>query len=508
MTLAPESAEDVNGAWKGEVQLRMWGGMGARGGSSAEALRAAALVGQAPSGLAGLPAPASPGEVILNLEFHIARPTEENLATAGWLQGCALHQTVAEQASRFLFKDVTAERGLDTRFYYDNWTRGSKPLMTMTGGVYLTDFDRDGCLDMLVVDVNRIDLYKGLPDGRFREVAAAVGLPLRPVHSTVAAFVDLDGDGWEDLILDTRIFRNVPDGRGGRRFVDVTAFSNLRIPNDAVGIIPCDYDRDGHMDLYLTRGGQTKASSWVDGTGAGAGNQLWHNTGNDLRFEDVTERSGTAGGQRSTFSAVWLDADNDGWPDLYVINEFGSGVLLLNNHDGTFREKQLTDGPGDFGSMGVTCGDIDNDGNIDLYVASMYSKAGSRIVGNVRPDAYPPELMAQHAPLRDRQPTLDEPRQDEVRAEGQRLPGGRGRLGLRGGPGRSRQRRLARPLRDRRLHQRGPRRAGRLKLRLDGCRVTALRPLRQHLGPGTSGQEFERVVGGQPVRHRQGGPQP
>src|SRR5207248_4063644 len=102
----------------------------------------------------------------------------------------------------------------------------------------------------------------------------------------------------------------------------------------------------------------------------------------------------TAGGRRTTFSAVWFDADNDGWPDLHVINEFGTGVLLMNKGDGTFREVALGEGPNDFGSMGVTCGDIDNDGNIDLYIANMYSKAGTRIIGNVLPDTYPPDVMA------------------------------------------------------------------------------------------------------------------
>jgi hypothetical protein len=89
-----------------------------------------------------------------------------------------------------------------------------------------------------------------------------------------------------------------------------------------------------------------------------------------------------------------LDADNDGWPDLYVINEFGNGVLLLNQHDGTFRERALASGPGDFGSMGVTCGDINNDGNIDLYVANMYSKAGNRVIGNLRPGTYDQATLA------------------------------------------------------------------------------------------------------------------
>jgi len=397
MTLSPESPADADGPWKGEVQLRMWGGMGNKGEGPAEIVRAASLVGRAPDFLAGLPTPPRPGEIILTLQFRIARPTEENLSTAGWLRGCSVRQSLASDAPQFLFKDVTAERGIDAGLFYDNWTRGKKPLITIPGGVYLTDFDRDGCLDMLITDVNRVAFYKGLPDGRFLDVTARVGLPLKSPEPAgdVAAFVDLDGDGWEDLILGHKIFRNVSDGKGGRRFEDATAFCNLRIPDDATGIAVADYDRDGHMDLYITCAGQMKASSWVDGTGAGTGNQLWHNTGKGLRFENVTAKSGAGGDHRSTFSAVWLDADNDGWPDLYAINEFGDGVLLLNNRDGTFRERRLTDGLGDFGSMGVTCGDVDNDGNIDLYVASMYSKAGARVVNNVRPGAYAPELMAQ-----------------------------------------------------------------------------------------------------------------
>ena len=380
MTLSPEAADD--GPWKGEVQLRMWG----------EASRKVRLSDAPPVS----PKPAGArAEVILTLQFRVHRPTEDDLSHDGWLHSCAIRQTVIEEAPQFLFQDVTARRGIDAGLFYDNWTRGSQPLRTMTGGVYLTDFDRDGCLDMLVVDVNRIVLYKGRPDGTFTDVTASVGLPPRPEHRLAAAFIDLDGDGWEDLILGGNVFHNVSDGKGGRRFDDVTVLCNWRIPDDAIGIAVCDYDRDGRMDFYVTRPGKLKASSWVDGTGGGAGNQLWHNTGQGFRMEDVTQQSGTGGDHRSTFSAVWLDADNDGWPDLYVINEFGSGVLLLNNHDGTFREKLLADGPADFGSMGVTCGDVDNDGNIDLYVNSMYSKAGSRIMANVPDGAYPPKLMAQ-----------------------------------------------------------------------------------------------------------------
>ena len=92
--------------------------------------------------------------------------------------------------------------------------------------------------------------------------------------------------------------------------------------------------------------------SWLDSrTADPLGNRLYRNKGG-WQFEDVTAAAGVSGGQRSTFAAVWLDANNDGWPDLYVINEFGNGVLLINRGDGTFRGRQLTDGPADFGTIG------------------------------------------------------------------------------------------------------------------------------------------------------------
>jgi hypothetical protein len=121
---------------------------------------------------------------------------------------------------------------------------------------------------------------------------------------------------------------------------------------------------------------------------------LFRNRGS-WQFEDVTQRSKTGGGKRSTFTAAWLDANNDGRPDLHVINEWGNGILLENLGNGTFREHPLGPGPVDYGSMGVAVGDIDNDGHIDIYCADMYSKAGSRVIGNLPPESYPQPVLAQ-----------------------------------------------------------------------------------------------------------------
>jgi hypothetical protein len=363
-TLGPVVREKPNGLWEGTALFRMWGEQG----------------------------PHQPGEVILHWKFRVPRPTRKNLAKTGWLRASSLTLSQVAHAPRPLLREVAARRGIDTRRLHDNDREKEK--ISNTGGVFLCDFNRDGILDMLVTDVNRYFLYQGTRDGHFVDVTTEVGLPKLPAGLDsvylLAAFVDLDGDGWEDLILGNRVYRNIR----GKRFEDYTDRTNLRLPLDAGGIVVADYDRDGRMDLYVTRSGMGEAESWLRGkSGSGKGNELWHNLGN-WQFEDVTARSGAGGGQRSTFSAVWLDADNDGWPDLYVINEFGNGVLLINQRNGTFKEHALTKGPCDFGSMGVAAGDIDNDGHIDIYVANMYSKAGARVISNLKPGTYPEPVMA------------------------------------------------------------------------------------------------------------------
>jgi len=137
---------------------------------------------------------------------------------------------------------------------------------------------------------------------------------------------------------------------------------------------------------------RSSKNSWIDGPG-GPGNQLWRNLGN-FKFEEVSVKANATAGRRSCFTAAWLDANNDNLPDVYVINEFGGGALLLNNGNGSFREIPPLNDVGDFGSMGLAVADYDNDGNIDVYTCNMYSKAGRRVMENLSPGTYPPEIFA------------------------------------------------------------------------------------------------------------------
>jgi len=363
MKLSPVRRQDLDGPWQGTCQLRLWGEK----------------------------APGQPAEVIAYLSYQVPRPTRQRLDQGGWLTTCAIEQSQTGHARSFLSREVAAERGINVAALHDNWKGG--PEHIFTGGVYLCDFDRDGILDVLITDLNGNFLYKGLPDGRFRDVTEEMGLPRRcpipPDRPYAAAFIDIDGDGWEDLILYRSVYRN----EGGQRFTNVTARCKLGLPEEAVGFAVADYDRDGRPDVYVVLKGTARWDGFLGDKG-GMGNHLWRNKGN-WEFEDVTEMAGAGGGQRSAFTAVWLDANNDGWPDLYVPNEFGNGVLLINQGNGTFKEHSLTPGPSDYATMGVTAGDVDNDGNIDLYLANMYSKAGKRVFGNLRPDTYPPGVMTQ-----------------------------------------------------------------------------------------------------------------
>jgi hypothetical protein len=359
MALAPQDRHRLDGPWEGTCQLRMWGEMG----------------------------PSRPGEVLLYLRYRLPRPTESLLKGTGWLQSCSITQRQVSEAPQFLMREVASERGIRTENLHDNWKKGTK-LESVSGGVYLCDYNRDGWLDMLLVDLSGNALYEGRPGGKMVDVTTKVKLPQTP-QPAGAAIVDVDNDGWEDLILGSVLLRN----EEGQAFRARGSVPGLGLSMNSSAII-ADYDRDGLIDLFVTSLGQTKTASWIGGEGRSiSGNALWHNDG-DWHFTNVTDKSRATGGDRSTFSALWLDADEDGWPDLYVINEFGSGVLLVNGGDGTFREQSVEDAPGDFGSMGVSCGDYDNDGHIDLYVANMYSKAGNRVIGNLWPGTYPDAILA------------------------------------------------------------------------------------------------------------------
>jgi hypothetical protein len=371
LSLAPISRSDLAGDWNGRCRLRISGKHEQQ-----------------------------PREIVVAFNFTISEPKRENFDAGAWWSACKVMQIDSAESHDFLMREVAAERGLLLSTLHDNWTTTTGPRVVGTGGIHLCDFDRDGYTDVLVTEPlspRSTFLYRGLPEGRFEDATYELRLPNLP-DADHALFADIDNDGWEDLIfLGRAVFRNDQ----GNRFRDATHASNLTQLIIAGGIegvsgTVVDYDHDGLIDIYVTRADVSRFNqgSWIDGkSGAEENNQLLRNLGNGV-FEDVTNAAGAGGGQRSAFTANWLDANDDGWPDVYVIHEFGAGALLVNQQDGTFAEQQIAEHSDDFGSMGLASGDVDNDGNIDVYVSNMYSKAGNRVMDNLSSEYYDTTTMA------------------------------------------------------------------------------------------------------------------
>lgn len=369
MLMRPETRGSFDGPWVGSFKLR----------------------------LAGRDRQDRAVERIVRFQCRLTGLTEDQPQRRGWLAECKAYRGRYSRSSQQLLEPMIEQTGIDASRLHDNWKRKDKKnLPFLTGGTYLVDFDQDGVLDVLVPDLAGLALYRGQGAGRFTNVTLQVGLPPLSAPSEPpplgAVFADFNGDGFPDLLLGHRLYRNV----GGTRFEPllVGRDTNLSLDRAASQFAVADYDRDGRVDLYVVglAHGSPEGQPWI-GRNEGNRNQLWHNLG-DWQFEDVTQTSGTQGQGGPTFAAVWLDANEDDWPDLMTSCETGINDYLINQQDGTFKQSELPDIYGGF-SMGISSGDIDNDGRPDVYVANMYSKAGERIVDNLKRGVYPDKIDAQ-----------------------------------------------------------------------------------------------------------------
>jgi len=253
--------------------------------------------------------------------------------------------------------------------------------------VSVADFDGDGMPDLYFTNSAFGEpnaLYRNKGDGTFEDVAASAGLAdlNRPGEgvSMGAVWGDLDNDGREDLLVYRygylALFRNVD----GKHFEDITEKAGLRRWVNSNGAIWLDYDRDGLLDLYVTAYFRSDIDLWhltttkimhnsFEFATNGGKNLLFHNLGGG-KFEDVTDKMGV-GSTRWSLAAASADFNGDGWPDIYLANDYGPEELYLNQGGRSFilttagLESESKSG------MSATLGDAFNRGRLDAFITNI-----------------------------------------------------------------------------------------------------------------------------------------
>ena len=290
-------------------------------------------------------------------------------------------ELVARRQPRFV--RATEEAGIT-----DVHTNAGSPVFRMVGGTTSTagsavaDVDGDGCEDLFLPGRPNATLYKNNCDGTFTDVTTQWGIPRPfPAVASGAVFFDYDNDGRPDLFVTAvkggnRLFHNVAGKDGRPRLVDVTAQAGIPEGEWSSSAAVADYDRDGFLDVYVVRMGDHEKSTPKPNYQAenGLPNQLLHNN-RDGTFTEVA-RAARVADHGWGLAGAWGDYDGDGFPDLYIANEYGFSVLYRNKGDGTFED--VSDSSGArirTAGMGVAWGDYDGDGRLDLFVSAMYANS-------------------------------------------------------------------------------------------------------------------------------------
>jgi enediyne biosynthesis protein E4 len=258
-------------------------------------------------------------------------------------------------------------------------------------GMAIADVDGDGRLDIyFVTQVGGNQLWRNLGGGKFENITATAGVAVADRIGVSASFADIDNDGDQDLYVTTVRAGNVlfeNDGHG--RFTDVSAQSGLNYSGHSSSALFFDYDHDGRLDLFLVNVGRY-TTDIVAGDGyqyfvafedafhghlfpeRAEASVLYHNSGGN-KFVDVSKQTGLIDLSWSGDASV-VDGNDDGWPDLYVLNMEGDDQYYENAGGRTFVKKSRALFPRtSWGSMGIKVFDFDNDGRLDIYVTDMHS---------------------------------------------------------------------------------------------------------------------------------------
>ena len=297
----------------------------------------------------------------------------------------------------FRLVDVTTDAGI--HFQHNSGAFGGKYLPeTLGSGCAFLDYDRDGWQDILLINSadwpghkktrSTLRLYRNERNGKFTDVTSKSGLDIE-LYGMGVAVGDYNNDGFPDILVtcvgQNRLFRNTGKGT----FVDVTSASGLGHREAfSTSAVWFDYDRDGHLDLfvcnYVKWSPEHDVFCSLDGKHKsyctpeayrGATCWLFHNRG-DGTFEDVTASSGIFDSSSKSLGVALLDDSHDGWLDLLVANDTQPNKLYRNQKNGAFKDAAVeagiafsADGKSRAG-MGIDAADFDNSGTDGVAITN------------------------------------------------------------------------------------------------------------------------------------------
>ena len=332
-----------------------------------------------------------------------------SLVIAEFLVSSLVCPTIAFAKSPAIsFTDSSASSGLTVRHVSTPEKRYI--IESMSGGVALFDCNEDGLLDVAVANGSSVERFKTggdpfitlysqeaarNPDAppRFKNISSMAGLTRKGWGMAVTA-VDYDNDGRTDLFVTgyqgNVLYRSI----GQCKFQDVTEKAGLRGSGFGAGAAWADYDRDGDLDVFVARYvfidltnlpefGSSPSCSFrgirvqCGPRGLpGETDLLYRNSGHGT-FEEVSLKAGVGDSKKHYgLGPIWGDYDNDGWLDLFVANDATPNYLYHNERNGTFSEVgseqgvSYSESGAEQGSMGVTWGDFDLDGKLDLFITN------------------------------------------------------------------------------------------------------------------------------------------
>lgn len=320
------------------------------------------------------------------------------LATVLWVSGAGCRKEKPAPPPKptgpVRLRDVTEKTGID--FVHDDGSSGKRYIVEpMSAGMATFDYDGDGLIDIYFLNGKplkcsrpeppRNRLYRNLGGWRFEDVTEEAGVG-NMEFGLGLTMGDYNNDGYPDIYLNNFgpnvLYRNNTDGT----FTDVTAHSGVS-NGSLVGAGACflDIENDGDLDLYVANYLEFSYADHVQREVDGipcypsprdfvpVPDSLFRNNG-DGTFADISESSGVASVAGTGMGMVCADVDNDGDTDVFVLNDVAENFYFENDGEGNFSESGLMVGLAynahgeENASMGVDCGDIDNDGWLDFFM--------------------------------------------------------------------------------------------------------------------------------------------